>query len=178
MVAKQARGEDVLRFKEEPPAVINCQNGELWIAEDGSVKLLPHSHKSYLTYVLNVSYDPTAICPRYDQALLDAFAKSSAPHDMARNFNEFVGYLIQPRRNIAAWFMLRGRGNNGKTKLMETVEHLVNKNAIYSDRLGKIEGSRFAIGSLAGKLILLDDDVDTGTKLPDGLLKKYPKESL
>ena len=74
--------------------------------------------------------------------------------------------------------MLRGFGRNGKTKLMETVERLINKSAIYSDRVANVKTDKFAVGSLAGKLLLIDDDVDTGTKLPDGFLKKLSERKL
>ena len=74
--------------------------------------------------------------------------------------------------------MLRGFGRNGKTKLMETVERLINKSAIYSDRVANVKTDKFAVGSLAGKLLLIDDDVDTGTKLPDGFLKKLSEQKL
>ena len=177
-VAMQAAEGDILRLTEEPPPVINCQNGELWIASDGNVELRPHSHSSYLTYVLDVEYDPAATCPRFDQALLDIFRDSSDPIDMARHIEEFVGYAVQPVRDIASWFMLRGKGRNGKTKLIETVERLVNKSAVYSDRLANIEKDKFAVGALAGKLLLIDDDVDTGTRLPDGFIKKVSERKL
>ena len=169
---------DPLRLTEEPPAVINCRNGELWIDGDGFVELRPHRYDSYLTYALAVDYDPTATCFRFDQALLDIFANASDPVDMVRHFMEFFGYAIQPRRDIASYFLLKGQGNNGKTKLIETLERLVSKGSIYSDRLANIESDRFAIGALVGKLILLDDDVDYNTKLPDGFLKKVSERKL
>jgi P4 family phage/plasmid primase-like protien len=178
IISRQAADDDVLRLAEEPPSVINCQNGELWIDADGGVILKPHRFDSYLTYVLDAAYDPAAMSPRFDQALIDIFANSSDPADMARHFQEFMGYAIQPKRDIAAFFMLRGKGRNGKTKMMETLERLINKSAIYSDRLANIEKNRFAIGALAGKLMLVDDDVDTGTKLPDGFLKKASERKL
>ncbi|MBL6864053.1 MAG: bifunctional DNA primase/polymerase [Rhodospirillales bacterium] len=178
IISKQAADDDVLKLAEEPPSVINCQNGELWIDLNGNVELRPHRFTSYLTYVLDVAYDPTAKSPRFDQALIDIFSNSSDPTDMARHFQEFMGYAIQPKRDIAAFFMLRGKGRNGKTKLMETLERLINKRAIYSDRLASIEKNKFAIGALAGKLLLVDDDVDTGTKLPDGFLKKVSERKL
>ena len=169
---------DVLRLTDEPAPVINCRNGELWIAENGGVDLRPHRHDTYLTYVLDVDYDPSATCPRFDQALRDIFAQSTDAADMARHFMEFFGYAIQPRRDIACYFLLHGPGNNGKTKLMQTMERLINKRAIYSDRIANIEADKFAIGSLAGKLVLLDDDVDTDTRLPDGFLKKVSERKV
>lgn len=178
LVGLTAADGDVLRLTEEPPPVINCRNGELWIDDDGSVNLRPHRADSYLTYSLDVDYNPAALCPRFDAALLGIFGNSGNPADMARHFNEIVGYLFQPRRDIACWVMLKGPGSNGKTKLIQTVEKLVSKLSIYAGRISDIEGNLPAIGSLAGKLILLDDDVDTGTKLPDGLLKKLSERKL
>jgi P4 family phage/plasmid primase-like protien len=169
---------DVLRLTDEPAPVINCRNGELWLSDDGAVDLRPHRHDTYLTCVLDVNYDPSATCPRFDQALLNIFANASDPADMARHFMEFFGYAIQPRRDIACYFMLRGQGENGKTKLMQTMEHLVNKRAMHNDRLANIEADKFAIGALAGKLVLLDDDVDTDTLLPDGFLKKVSERKV
>ena len=178
MTGLRALPGDVLRLTEEPPPVVNCRNGELWIAANGSASLRPHRAESYLTYALDVAYDPRATCPRFDQAIHDIFACSSDPADMARHFMEFFGYAIQPRRDIACYFMLRGRGSNGKTKLIQTMEHLINKRAIYSDRIANIEADKFAVGSLAGKLLLLDDDVDTDTLLPDGFLKKVSERKV
>jgi P4 family phage/plasmid primase-like protien len=178
IIGLRATDDDVLRLRSEPPPVINCQNGELWIGDDGAVELRPHRADSYLTYVLDAPYDPTAACPRFDAALLGIFAKSTDPTQMARHFCEFIGYLIQPKRDIACFFMLRGAGQNGKTKLMQTVEHLINRHAICATRLSEIERDKFAIGALAGKLILLDDDIDTGTKLPDGFLKAISERKL
>jgi P4 family phage/plasmid primase-like protien len=178
IISKQAADGDVLRLAEEPLPVINCQNGELWIDQNGNAELRPHRHDSNLTYALDVTYDPSATCPRFDQALPDIFAGSSNPTDMSRHFQEFMGYAIQPKRDIAAFFILRGKGRNGKTKLMETLERLMNKRAIYSDRMANIEQNKFAIGALVGKLLLIDDDVDTGTKLPDGFLKKVSERKL
>ena len=106
LCATQAASGDVLRLTEEPPPVINCRNGELWIEDDGSVKLRPHRHDSYLTYVLDVAYNPDARCPLFDRTMAGIFAKSSNSADMVRHALEFMGYAIQPRRDIASYFML------------------------------------------------------------------------
>lgn len=43
-------------------------------------------------------------------------------------------------------------------------------------RIEELETNRFLTGSLLGKLIVFDDDVKAGTKLPDGALKKLSEE--
>jgi putative DNA primase/helicase len=124
--AQLATGKDLLRFEGDPAPVINCQNGELWIAEDGSVKLRPHNAKSYLRYCLDVAYDPKAKCLLYDRTVLEIFAKSPDPEEMVRHWHEFVGYIISQRRNIPLIIPIcLGSGNNSKTKLLETAGRLL-----------------------------------------------------
>lgn len=178
LVSRQALDVDFFRRLGEIPSVINCQNGELWLQPDGSFILKPHSPESHLQYMLEFDYDPSATCPKFDAALLQTFANSSAPEDMVRHIQEVMGYFIQPSRFLTCWFMWQGGGSNGKTSLFETLERLMNRRSIYSERIGNLERSRFALGSLMGKILFVDDDVDQNTKLPDGLLKKLSERKL
>ena len=169
LIALQAADGDVLCFLEERPPVINCLNGELWLGVDGKIDKRPHRHDSYLTNCLEVEYDPEAKCPEFDTAIRATF---DGDEEMVRHFEEMIGYLIQPRRNIAAWFLLHGSGNNGKTRLMETVQKLMGRGSVLAMHVEEVEGEKFVMGALVGKLMLLDDDVKASTKLPDGFLKK------
>ena len=183
LTAQQAADGDVLRLTEEPPPVINCQNGELWLSQDGTFELLPHCRESFLPYVLAVAYDPAATCPKFDKALLEIFGAerdghAPAPEEMARHFMEFVGYLIQPVRDIESYWILIGRGANGKTKLMQTVHNLLGGNTVVSKPIGEASKTLFDKGDLAGKLMLLDDDVTSGTVLPDGFLKSVSERKV
>jgi P4 family phage/plasmid primase-like protien len=90
---------------------------------------------------------------------------------MVRHWNELAGYLIQSRRNIPLVIILLGRGDNGKTKLLETVTRLLGSELVYAQRVDELEKSRFTMGSLFGKYLLVDDDVRAGARLPDGILK-------
>ncbi len=161
-----------LRLTDEPRPVINVKNGELWLDPEGTPTLRPHDPKSYLTYRLDVTFDPEATCLRYDEAVRGIFARSADPEEMVRHFNEFFGYAIQPGREIAAYFIMRGMGANGKSSLLGTVQRLMGPTAVLSTRIGEVERNPFSIANLAGRLLLLDEDVATGTKLPDGLMKK------
>ena len=136
----------------------------------------PHNAKSYLRHCLGVEYDAEAECPLYDQTVREIFAQSLDPEAMVRHWHEFVGYIISQRRNIPLVPICLGRGRNGKTKLMETASRLLGSDLAHHVSIESIEGNRFAIGSLLGKALLLDDDVRSGIKLPDGLLKKLSEE--
>lgn len=160
----------------EMPTIINCLNGELHFDDNGDVTLKPHRPESYLRHCLNVEYDPAATCPMFDQAVLEIFANNTDPGDMYRHFLEIAGYICQPWRKHAAFFLLHGRGSNGKTCLVKMIRRLLGENMVMADRMDAIENNIFKIGDLDGKLMLLDDDVDVGTLLPGGFLKKISEE--
>jgi P4 family phage/plasmid primase-like protien len=169
--ARLAAFGDPLRFLAEPPSVINCANGEVWIADDGSIDLRPHRPDSYLRHCLDVPYEPEANCPNYDDALLGIFAKADDPKALRRHWNELAGYIVQPRRNNPLIVILLGGGDNGKTVLARTLVRLTGQQQVQAQRVEELEKNRFAIGSLLGKLLFLEDDVRAGARLPDGLLK-------
>jgi P4 family phage/plasmid primase-like protien len=152
--------------------VINCSNGELWIKPNGKIKLRLHKAKSYLRHCLDIEYDPAAKCPHYDNALKEIFSRAEpSPKGMVRHWNELFGYLIQARREIPTVVILKGGGDNGKTVLMKTVIKLMGENLVSAQRVENLD-NQFAMGNLSGKLLLLDDDVKAGIRLPDGQLKK------
>jgi putative DNA primase/helicase len=169
--AKLAVKDDVLSFVTTPPPVINCANGEVWIGPDGTVDLRPHRPDSHLRHCLDVKYDPEAACPKYDKALAEIFAKAENPAAMVRHFNEVFGYIIQPKRNLPAIVIMSGGGDNGKTVLISTVVRLLGDQLVHAQRVEDLDKNRFAIGSLFGKYLFVDDDVRAGARLPDGMLK-------
>jgi len=169
--AKLAQKDDVLAFVADPPRVINCKNGELWLREDGGVELQRHRPTSHLRDCLDVAYDSEAKCPEYDDALREIFSKADDSQEMVRHWNELVGYIIQPGRNIPLIAVLLGGGDNGKTVAIRTVIRLLGNQLVHAQRVEDLDKSRFALGSLLGKRLFLDDDVRAGARLPDGTLK-------
>lgn len=164
------------QLDQDPPAVINCNNGEVWFDNEGNATLKPHRPESYLRHCLCVDYNPSATSPMFDEAVKEIFSKSSDPAGMFRHFMELAGYICQPWRKLAVIVLLYGAGSNGKTSLINIVRRMMGNNTIMSDRISGIEKNDFKIGDLDGKLMLLDDDVDGGTSLPDGFLKKISEE--
>ena len=151
--------------------MVNCANGEVWLDESGEPELRPHDPGSRLTYCLPIVFDPSATCPAFDAALLGIFAKSAAPAEMARHWHELAGYAIQPQRDIASFWLLIGHGANGKSKLLQTLQHLLGPDAVMNAPIAKFQSDRFNIAALEDKLLFIDDDIGAGTHLDDGLLK-------
>jgi P4 family phage/plasmid primase-like protien len=178
LTAKVVVDDDRLGFVTEPPNVINCANGELWIADNGTVELRPHKAKSYLRHCLDIPYDRDAKCPLYDATIREIFSKSPDVKAMVRHWHDLAGYFIAPRRKMPKIIVLRGSGSNAKTKLLETVTKVLGPDLAMYSRIETLENNRFAIGSLLGKTMLVDDDVKAGTRLPDGELKKISEPKI
>ena len=64
--------------------MINVANGELWLRDDGTVKIRPHDRKTGMRHVLPVDYDPNAKCPEYDKALQQIFRDAEKPGTVIR----------------------------------------------------------------------------------------------
>ena len=167
----RACDDDLLHFELEPPNVVNVLNGELWLRDDGTVEARPHDPATGMRHVLNVSYMPDALCPEYDAAVRRIFENADYPQTLIAFFEELMGHAIQLRRDIALIVVMTGGGNNGKTSLIRVLVELVGPDFVHSGRVDDLD-ERFAVGSLFGKLLFVDDDVKAGAKLPDGALKK------
>lgn len=174
--AERSDNDDALGFSSSPRPVINCRNGELWLNAVGQVEHRRHDPRSYLRHCLDVAYDPAATCPRFDAALAEIFSRATPTKGMGRHWWELMGYLIQPRRDIALILICEGEGSNGKTKLVETIQRLLGTGLVSAMRIQDLDRSRFATSDLVGKLMLVDDDVRAGVRLPDGELKKISEE--
>lgn len=171
------RDGDPLHMKGKPPHATNCTDGELWFDEEGNVTLRPHNPESGFRHCLDVRYDPTAKAPRFRQAMLEIFANSTDSEDMLRHYEEIAGYACQPWRGHAVIMMFYGGGRNGKSRgAMGTIRRLLGSAAVMDDRINHLEKYPFRMGALVDKLVIVDDDMDEGTCLADGLLKKISEE--
>lgn len=155
--------------------LLNVSNGELW-NKGTAIELRPHRPWSGQFAVSDVAYDPAATAPNYDIAVAEIFGNALDPDAMVRHWHEFAGYAIQSRRPIPSFWLLIGRGANGKSKLLEIVGRLVGPQALLAEPISRFQTDSFALSSLAGKKLLIDDDVDEDLILGDGLIKKLSEE--
>lgn len=171
-----ATDDDVMGFNDDPSSVVNALNGEVWISKDGKAELRPHRPESRLTSCRPIKYDPSATCPLFDAALLQIFEKAHDPEGMVRHWHEFTGYIIQSRRDIASFWLLIGKGSNGKSSLLKTVQQIVGPDAVVNSQIAKFQRDRFNTASLAGKQLLIDDDMGKDAHLDDGFLKTISEQ--
>lgn len=174
-------GIDVFNFKGEPKSIINCANGELWIDPNtGKYQFKKHDPKSYLLNCLSTNYDLNAKCPIWVNALQNMFYDYKNSDDVIRHLHEIFGYLIQPNKNIASWFLWHGLGNNGKSTCIDILQELIGRSAIFPCQIHQFKksSSNHLSFSLVGKLLILDDDASTEEILPSSYLKKLAETKL
>lgn len=176
--AQVAISDDRLRFGGDPVPAINCTNGELWLLDSGDVELRPHRAESYLRSGIEIAYDGNAKCPQFRAALKGIFANAKDPAALIRFVFELIGYVIQPDRRIPIIVVFQGAGRNGKSALAETIVRLLGHDLVAAVRIVDLGRSRFSTADLLGKHLLLDDDVSSSIRLPDGDLKRLSEAKL
>ncbi len=155
--------------------VINCANGEVWIGKDGAHSLKPHNYRSYQLRCLNVDYDPSAKCPLFLQTLEEIFGNFPDTQDMIRHLGEVMGYIIQPYKPDANWWMFRGPGGDGKSTIIKIIDGILG-DALYSadENLlgtGGGSGNSHSTTDLVGKLAVVIQELKAGKALNDSGLK-------
>jgi P4 family phage/plasmid primase-like protien len=177
VIAKTAKvNDDVFDFAGRLKPIINCANGELHInVATGEVEFHEHNPKSYLLQCLKTPYDPQATCPVWDKTLRGIFRDHKDTEGMVRHLYEIFGYIIQPQKDIASWFLWLGGGNNGKSITLEVLQALMGEQCFLPRAIHDFDSpgkSNHAIASLVGKLAIVDDDANTEKPLPSSVLKK------
>ena len=159
----------LLRMIVDP--VMNCRNGELHFKDDGSFSLVAHRPEHMRTSQLAMAYDREADTQYWDNFCDHLFTGPDAA-EHKRHLEEVAGYVLQPWREIACFFLLRGEPHAGKSTFGTLINLLLGASSVNRDleRYGGNDSHDTA--GLVGKLLLLDDDFRAGGLLPDGFLRK------
>lgn len=128
--------------------------------------LLQHSPLFYFTYLIPVSYDPSATCPN-----IENFLREVIHEDDIEVFYEFVGYCLIPETRLHKAIMLLGEGRNGKTTLLNVVEAFLGKDNVANQSLRALSEQRFSISHLFGKLANIHDDLPSTALRETGAFK-------
>lgn len=160
-----------------PDPIISCKNCEIHIRKDGSHVVRDHSYRSYATRCLNTNYDPSATAPLFMQTLKEIFEDFSDTDDMVRHIGEIFGYLIQPYKNLSAWWLFLGPGGDGKTTLTSILEGVLG-DAFTPGNTALINAKQsnsdnHAMTSLVGALALVIGDFKKGAIIDDERVKEF-----
>ena len=175
------RAEDFFpSLDRQPPRVLNCTNGELWIDDDGNVELRESSPASRMFHSLGVAWNPDADCPTYKRVLREVFQHAEEPGEVIRHHLEMKGYHLSPKKPLPVIEVCVGKGANGKSLLNADV--MVGITGPESIGLGPI--SMFKIDTpsttarLENRLIWIDPDMEANSILPAALLKGLSENTM
>jgi len=172
--AKLASRKELFGANTELPSVVNCANYEVWVDQrTGEYTPGPHTPEHYLTSCLPIEYKPDARCPRFESFLREVFEPLPDRDSVIRHVWEIMGYTLQPNKDIPGWFLLHGKGQNGKTVFLRVLGALMGSSALFQS-ISSFDTTKntFAFADLVGRLALIDDDVRAGQILPDDFIKK------
>jgi P4 family phage/plasmid primase-like protien len=136
---------DAPELWDKPPMDrVNVANGILHLKRR---KLQPHT-PDYLSPVqLPVEYDPAAECLEWE-----SFVAATFPKDAQELAWEIAADLMTPERSIQKSLLFLGEGSNGKSTALRAYCAFVGSTNVAGLSLQKIEGDRFSVARLVGKL--------------------------
>jgi putative DNA primase/helicase len=94
---------------------------------------------------------------------------------MVRHIGEIMGYMIQPYKPDANWWMFRGPGGDGKSTLIKILNGILGDSLYSADQSllssGGSGGNSHIISDLVSKLVVVIEELQAGKALNDSGLK-------
>jgi putative DNA primase/helicase len=101
------------------PMLLGCPNGIVEL-ETGTFR--PGRPEDRVTLQVGVPYDPQAECPRWLQFLEEVFGGDA---DLINFVWRAVGYSLTGSTKSQCFFLLHGKGSNGKSVLLSVLRHVL-----------------------------------------------------
>jgi putative DNA primase/helicase len=152
--------------------LLALQNGLLNVGlllEFGHQGLIPHTPEWFSPICLPYDFDPAATSPRWENFLDWMFEGDT---ERIRFVTEWFGYCVTMDTSQQRFVIFVGDGSNGKTVLLETLEHLVGRENVSAVALEDF-GSEFRLAETIGKLVNIVSEIGDVTRLPEGKLKAF-----
>ena len=148
--------------------VLNLRTGEL----------SPHDRRVLNTKMVNISYDPSAKCPRWERFLDWAM---EGRQDDVTFLHRAIGYTLTGDTSQHAWFFLYGRGENGKSTFTDTIQLLLGGSEEYFQKASaetflkddRPSGGRATpqVAKLAGARLVTVTEMPASNKINEPLMK-------
>lgn len=118
-------------------------------------EVIQHSPDYYSLTQLGYTYDENADCPRFKQFLFEIFDGVKEKVDLVQ---ELLGYCLLNDCRYQVSFLFTGNGSNGKSVLMEVMNHL-----FHQDNISYVSMSQLA--SDFGRFLLRGKKVNIATEI-------------
>ena len=152
------------------PYQLNCINGTIDLRTGEIAQNRP---EDYCTKVLKTPYNPSAVCPRFDQFMSEVFAGDEELIDFVWRA---IGYSLTGKVSEQVLFFCFGSGSNGKSTLFDVLSRLLEGYAgtAAPGLLIQSRGDRHPteIADLRGKRFMACVETGEGQRLAEEFVKR------
>jgi putative DNA primase/helicase len=151
------------------PDLLNVANGMIDLRAG---KLLPHHRDAFATHVIDVDYDPAAVCPVFERFIADVLAHDA---ELVEYVQRAVGYAATGETREQCFFVLHGEGANGKSTALNAVRSVLGSYAKHTPTdtlVAKAGGASNDLARLAGTRFVTASEANADQRLADALLKQ------
>jgi len=153
------------------PDLLNFLNGTVDLKTG---RLMPQSPEHFITKLVHHDYNPEATCPTFHAFL----ARITANHPgLVDYLQKAFGYSLTGHTIEKAVFLLYGRGDNGKSTLLNTFLKLLEEYAVLLqiDTLmvrQESNNTQADLADLRGARFVMTSETEEGQRLAEGKLKR------
>ena len=152
------------------PWLLNCRNGTIDLRTG---KLSPHSRSHLCTKKIDVDYDPSAQCPRWEKFLSEIM---DGDQEMVSFLQRADGYSLTGNVSEQCLFFAFGAGENGKSTYLETKLALLGEYAqkaptemiMLKSNTGAVPND---VARLVGKRFVVTAEIEGDRRLAESLVK-------
>ncbi|NNM84738.1 MAG: hypothetical protein HKL96_03135 [Phycisphaerales bacterium] len=157
------------------PWAVNVLNGILNL-RDGSLR--PHDPAALMAKLAPVTFDPAALCPRFDQFLGEIFQQDGS---LIEYVLRLLGMCLTGDVTEQIMPIFYGEGQNGKSKLLDTVAHVLGEYAGRAPETllaaGKRDEHPCELADLQGLRLIVASETESGARLKIQQVKKLTGET-
>lgn len=157
---------DLLAFRN---VTVNLRTGEA----------APHDKRNMLTYALDLDYDASATCPRWESFMEEIFP--GLP-DLPGYMQRLIGYGITGHVSEQAFTVLWGKGANGKsvmTDVLTGVFRPITKTTPFATFEEKANGGiPNDIAALRGSRLVMASEGESGRPMSEAILKRVTGDEM
>lgn len=152
------------------PYLLNLRNGTLHLPSRG---LRPHDRSDYITKLVDIEYDETATCPRFDQFVKDIFRDEPETTEYLRRY---FGYCLSSATQDQSLLLLIGSGCNGKSVLQSVVAKTLGDYACNASpdtfAVRDAGGARGDLTRLRGARVVFTSESNEDARLDEAMIKR------
>lgn len=167
----------ILKETDQNVYLINYRNGTLNLHTG---LLRKFERKDYLTKIVDLEFDPKAECLQWKKFINKIFMNDQ---ELINYIQKSIGYSMTGDSNLQCFYILHGKGSNGKGTFIQAIERLLG--SYYStlspeslmERSGNNEGAREDLAKLEGTRFVCVNECDENKYFDENLLKRMSSGS-